>query len=298
MSKEKSRPMIMLLVDDDKKFAETLNRDAQEFRILLKHASNLEDARKLMESREGRNISGVILDVVCLKERSQLVPDNSFIIAASRYFGEKAPHMPVVVLTGEPDQYKNLKELFKGTLAVYSKSSDEDAMFVFLKEEAAKIDRIKIINRYFDVFETVANYLDADAEEELLSCLRMMHSNDLTSIKNTLGCLRRLQEKIYIALNRISYHLVPTELVDREVKVSAIHRHLLDSGVTERNKIVDRFAELVYKITCDHGAHTPTQSPKYVPSRYTVQALTFALLDLVLWLKATADEKSGIPGTQ
>ncbi|MDU0459279.1 MAG: hypothetical protein RW306_11185 [Geobacteraceae bacterium] len=290
MNKEKARPMEMLVVDDDIKYAEALNREAQNMRIILKHATNLEDAKKIMESRFGNNISGVILDVVCMKERSQKIADNSFIIAASGYFREKAPHLPVVVITGEPDQYTNLKELFKGTLAVYSKGSEEDVMLTFLKEEAGKVDRNKIINQYKDVFETLEKYLGNDAVDELLTCLRMMSNSDSTSIKNSLACLRRLQEKIYIALNRISYKFIPTELVEGEVKVSAIHRHLVEKGITERNKIVDRFAELIYKISCDHGAHTPTKTPKYVPSQYTVQSLTFALLDLILWMKSTADE--------
>jgi hypothetical protein len=41
----------------------------------------------------------------------------------------------------------------------------------------------------------------------------------------------------------------------------------------ERYKIIDRFAELIFKVTSDHGAHVPYAVPKYQPTRYTVRAL-------------------------
>jgi hypothetical protein len=61
----------------------------------------------------------------------------------------------------------------------------------------------------------------------------------------------------------------------------------------ERYKTIDRFAEMIYKITSDNGAHTPHANPKYLPTRYSVHAVTFAMLDLLLWFGGLMDKKQG-----
>ena len=202
MSKNKTRLLNLLIVDDDKDYVESLNRDAQGHRIMLKHVCNLEEGKEFLKSKEGRSICGVILDVICMKTKEQKVPDNSFITAALKYFGENLPSKPIVVLTGEPDEYKNLKKLYDGTWAVYSKGRDENDMLSFLIEKTKDIESRKILDKYSDVFEVVENYLDDEAEEELIHCLKDMNSSDFPTIKNNLSCFRRLQEKVYLALNK------------------------------------------------------------------------------------------------
>jgi ActR/RegA family two-component response regulator len=199
----------LLIVDDDAAYAEAFYRIARAYAVTVLHAATLEDARELFSRQEHQDISGVVLDVVGLKERSQKVPDNSFIIAASRYFADAAPHLPLVVLTGEPDQYRNLKELFKGTMGVYAKGRDEEAVLEFLREEARKLDRIRLAVAYPEVFQVVRAYLDEDAELELVDCLKNFDSNDPTVLRGCFGNLRRLQEKIYIVLSRRGTAHVP-----------------------------------------------------------------------------------------
>lgn len=286
MSKNKTRPLNLLIVDDHRDYVESLNRRAQGHRIMLKHVCNLEEGKEFLKSKEGRSICGVILDVICMKNKEQKVPDKSFITAALKYFGENLPNIPIVVLTGEPDEYKNLKNLYEGTWAVYSKGGrDENDMLSFLRDKAQELERVKILNKYSDVFEVVENYLDDEAEEELLHCLKDMNSSDFTIIKNNLSCLRRLQEKVYIALNKVNDELVPSEYIERGINVHSIYKHLIEKSYVKRNSIIDRFAEVIYKITSDNGAHTPYENPDYPPTKYTVQAVTYALLDLLLWFK-------------
>src|SRR3989339_816773 len=231
MSKNKTRPLNLLIVDDDKDYVESLNRDAQGYRIIMKHVCNLEEGKIFLESKDGRSVCGVILDVICMKNKEQKVADKSFITAALKYFGEKLPNIPIVVLTGEPDEYKNLKNLYNGTWAVYSKGRDENNMLSYLRDKAQELERVKILNKYSDVFEIIENYLDDEAEEELINYLK-------------------------------------------------------------RKSIIDRFAEVIYKITSDNGAHTPYENPDFPPTKYTVQAVTYALLDLLLWFKKVCDGKT------
>jgi DNA-binding response OmpR family regulator len=79
--------MPMLIVDDNRRYAEALFRDAQRHGILLRHAASLQEARELFEGPEGGSLTGIILDVKCCKEKHQGVPDNSFIVAAVRSTG-------------------------------------------------------------------------------------------------------------------------------------------------------------------------------------------------------------------
>ena len=41
MSKNKTRPLNLLIIDDDHNYVEALNRDAQGHRIILKHVSSV-----------------------------------------------------------------------------------------------------------------------------------------------------------------------------------------------------------------------------------------------------------------
>ncbi|HTP64332.1 MAG TPA: hypothetical protein VMJ66_02995 [Geobacteraceae bacterium] len=296
MTADHSIPITLLIIDDSTPYVESLYRDAQRFNIHLLHGRSLEEGKELFAGRDGGRVAGIILDVKCLKEKGQEVPDNSFLIAALRYFGEKAPHLPMVVLTGETDQYRNLKELYAGTMRVFSKGRDEREMLSFMTAEARNLEWLKVVRQYEDVFEGLSDYLGAEAEQELVSCLKNMGSDDFTVIKNNLGCLRRIQEKIYIALSRADGSLVPRQFVEGEINVIAAYKHLAEKGHVERYKVIDRFAELVFKITSDSGAHTPHEAPKYPPTRYTVQALTFALLDLILWFKQIMKSRLKVEG--
>jgi ActR/RegA family two-component response regulator len=285
----------MLVIDDNRPYVEALHRDAQRYGITLAHAGSLEEGREILERRDGWSLTGVVLDVKCLKERSQQVPDSSFLAAAVRYFGEKAPHLPMVVLTGEPDQFRSLSELYAGTLRVFSKGRDEAEMLSFLRDEAGKLDYVRVAGAYPEAFATVRSHLGSDAEQELFNCLRDMTCAELVTIKNTLGCLRRLQERIYIALSRADGKLLPSQYVSGEINLVGCYKHLVEKGVVERYRIVDRFAELIYKITSDSGAHSPYADPKYPPTSYTVRAVVFALLDLILWFGGVMEEYGLLP---
>ncbi|MBJ6724309.1 hypothetical protein [Geomesophilobacter sediminis] len=283
----------VLIIDDSTPYVESLFRDAQRCSLRLCHARSLEEGKELFAAPQGQGVVGIILDGKCLKERDQEVPDNSFLSAAIKFFGERAPHLPLVVLTGEADLYRNLSDLYAGTLRVYSKGRDETAMLAHLVDEAQKLDWLKIVNRYREVFEGVAEAFGGETERELICALMNMESGDLTVIKNTLSALRRVQERIYIVLQQADPALIPGHLVASEVNVVGVYKHLAERGVIERYKVIDRFSELVYKVSSDNGAHTPYANPKYPPTRYTVQAVTFALLDLVQWAKGILRQAPG-----
>jgi ActR/RegA family two-component response regulator len=280
----------MLIIDDDRRYAESLCRDAQRKGIRLQHASSLEEGRELFEGPVGAVLTGIILDVKCLRDKRQTVPDNSFIVAAVRYFGEKAPHLPMAAITGESSILSSMAELFAGTIHVYSKGRDEAEMLSYLRGKARQLDQVRLRAEHAEEFAICSRHLGREAEDELYSVLCALGTRDYTDIKNALGCLRRLQEKLYIAINRMDPSLVPTQMVAGEVNVVAAYKHLAEKGVVERYRIIDRFAELVYKIASDSGAHTPYDNPRYPPTGHTLAAVVHAFLDLLLWFGGLAEE--------
>jgi hypothetical protein len=282
-----ARPLEMLIIDDDTKYVESLHADARRSQILLTHKDNLEDGKLFLKSSKARKLSGVILDVVCMKSKDQEVAKSSFITEALDFLASDVPHLPVVILTGEPDQYKNLSELYRHK-EVYSKGRDEEKMLEFLKINALTLDKVNTINNYKDIFEIIEKYFDADTEEDLINCLNTLNTSDNTQIKNNLACIRRLLEKIYVELNKMKPDLVPTEHVDGDVKVRAILNHLKNGNHVDSK--TNDFARSIYTISSDYGAHQNCSQGSPV-SKYTVHSAAYALLDLFLWFKEVVNKE-------
>jgi len=264
--------------------------------IELSHVRSLEEGKEFLATDRGKTIRGVILDIICMKMKNQEVPDNTFIITASQYFVRTLPHLPIVALTGETEEYRRMGYLFKDDMKVFSKGGDEERMFEYLRDKGLNYEKLKIRSNYQDIFETIDRHFDKESEERLVSCLRDMNSNDQTIVTSTLGNLRKLQEGFYIALHKLDKTMVPRKLIFNErdepsVSNERIIKHLtgnfdLDKRM-ETTKIhfvhgsyMERLLYFVYK-GCSGELHFSRQKT----SRYTVQALVYSFLDMVLWLR-------------
>ena len=316
MSEECGISLTMLVIDDDERYVDALFRDARRVGIRLVHAASLEEGRGVMEGAEGAGICGVILDVECYKRRDEATPDSSFIIAATKYFTEKAPHLPVVALTGVQTLFERYVKDFAGIWEVYKKGRDEAAMLKRLRERAMELEWVKIVGRYPDVFRVVDSFLGADTRQSLIDTLRTMDVAAPAGIRGNLANLRSIQEKLYIILHQYRPDMVPRRFVYYEqgdqplksVNVAAILEHLKGNFDLRSQKLqgevflhyrspLYRFSELVYRVSSD-GIHALDEDSADKPSRYTVQAVAHALLELILWLgrvteegKASAEQK-------
>jgi len=298
LSKKLPRPLRVLIIDDDKSFVEELQRDANPFRIVLDHAMSLEEAVEIVDERGEKTFAGIILDVICLKKKNQMVPDESFLARAKEVFDRKVPNLPKVILTAEPGQFKTLKPLYEGTLSVYLKGGDDqDRMFAFFCKESEKLEHVRMASQYPDVFEVFEKqFLERNEEQELVACLKLMDSSDPVVIADNLARLRRLQEAIYLALyKKDPRYLPPGAGVGGGSLFKHVIRHLKVMHLIEHGKIIEVASGLIHSIGSDHGTHVPSKPPLYEPTRYTVQMATSAILDLLLWFKELmeADVASG-----
>lgn len=294
MSKPKSaKALNILIIDDDQSFVAGLQLDANPFRIRLEHATNLEDGLLKLQERGDKYFVGVILDVICLKDRKQQIPDPSFVSQAIKEFDRLAPALPKVILSGEPTMAESVKRLYDGNTNTYHKSSDQlEEMLTYLVKQSENHPRLKFAKKYPDVFSLFEDgHLGSKEEQSLILCLEKMDNYEPTVIADNLGRLRRLQEAVYLAINKVNSDAVPTNKIDENgPKCRSIMNHLKSRGFVEETKIIDKFSDAIYSVSSDYGVHVPNTRPQYPPTKYTVQALTFAMLDLLLWFRGIVEK--------
>lgn len=293
MGNKKDKPLNLLIIDDDKNYVDSLKLRARELRINLIHYKTLEESKEFLKSDKGKFVAGIILDVVCVKTKAQEVPDNSFITEALQYFDRYHCGLPKTVLTGEPEEYKNLQKLFSGTHDIFKKGDGDENILKYLLEKSSSLGFIRISRELpvvFEVFEK--SYLDINARDDFIECSNNIKSSEQNIINDNLSRLRRIQEKIYIAINKTDPSLVPTEYISDGVKSRKIFNYITEKEVIKKHSIIDQFSWSVYTIASDYGAHTPNNTPDYSPTKYTVQALFFALCDLLLWFKEILENQN------
>lgn len=294
MSKAKpAKPLNVLVIDDDPSFVEDLQRDANPYRIRLDHVTNLEDGLNKLQEKGERNFSGVIFDVICLKERKQQIPDQSFISKAKEEFDRRAPTLTKIILTGETARAETLKGLFQGNTNVYHKSSEQiEEMMKYLVEQSEQLPKYKFSKKYPEIFSLFEDgYLGSTEEQMLLTCLEKMESFEPTEIADNLGRIRRLQEALYLALNRVDPSIVPTGSIEKNgPNCRKIMTHLRTKRYVDENKIVDKFSDTIYTIASDYGNHVPNTTPLYPPTKFSVQAVMFAMFDQLLWFKSVVEK--------
>lgn len=305
----------ILVIDDDERYVDSLYRDGQRYGMVLRHAASLEEGRELFEGGEGRGFAGVILDVECLKRRSDETPDSSFIIAATKYFNEKDPDLPLVALTGVQPLFERYLRDFEGSWKVYRKGRDEAVMFASLRGQALGLERVRLAALYPDVYRIVEEHLGGDAVAEYIDCLAYINATSLPRIRGTLANMRALQEKLYLALHRAVPEMIPSRfmifresgVVQQSVNVAMILEWLkgnYDSRSQQYQGMVYlhyrstlyRFSEMVYRVTSD-GIHAIDENVAVKPTRYTVQSVMFALMDLILWFRGVVEERRERPDT-
>lgn len=166
------------------------------------------------------------------------------------------------------------------------KGKPED--IVRLREITNGFETLDLLRKYRDVFVVFEKgLLSRHVKNELLETLMQMDNHNLTTIKDNLARIRRIFEAIYIEISKRRDDIIPVKLLrgDRgELKVSAIINHLKNNGHIDG--VITEFSFKIWSVASDNGSHTPYQNPDYMPTKYTVQSITYALLDILLWMKS------------
>ena len=285
MSKNKpGKALNVLIIDDDSSFVAGLQREANDpFRIRLDHATNLEDGLLKLQERGEKYFAGVILDVICLKDRKQQIPHQNFITKAIQEFNRLAPSLPKVILSGEPTTADSVKQMYAENTNTYHKSAEQiEEMLAYLVKQSENLPRLKFAKKYPDIFSIFDDgHLGPNEEQALIECLEKMNSFEPNDITRNLASLRRLLEVIFSEIKKY----LPD--IDPSISTRDTMRRFSDKKHVDYSVIVGQFEWSIYAIASDYGSHPPDpdKPTKYPPTKYTVQALTFAMLDLLLWFK-------------
>jgi hypothetical protein len=293
------KPLNILIIEDENEYVAKLQSKARDFRIILKHFQTLEESKEFLKSNDGKSIDGVILDVHCKKYKNQK-PDSKFITEALDYFNLKHPKLPKAVLTGVKEDYQGLQKYYDlNRYKIFEKGDGEEEILRYLQKKAEALPSdfrtiSEALPEVIEVFEK--GYLDILARDEFIYCFKHKNSSTPKIIENNLIGLRKIQEKIYEEINKVAPIIVPVEYISKEPVVRGdnkqskgvrgLIKYLYDKKLIDEQGIIRNFSFSVYSIASDE-AHPNTKS--YPPTKYTVQALFFALCDLLLWFKGILD---------
>lgn len=292
----------ILVIDDNLEYVDkSLRVRAREkpFLMQLDHAENLEDGLDLWNKNGGERIySGIILDIICLKNRNQKVPKRDFLPKALQAFAEVAPsYIPRAILTAESERIEEHKEIYEATAKVYSKErKGVTDLLHYLKNAANNLEDNRVKDSHPEIFKIFEKeFLKPEIEQDLIACLKNMKSSNLTTIRQTLGTLRTINEGIFTQLSIERPEILPKELmIENKYAPRPAIVELLRQGIVDRGSIVHENFEYTWNIQSAHGSHKsdhrPTDKPSNKPTRYTVQSCVHAMMDLLLWFKKVMEE--------
>lgn len=299
-------PYTVLMIDDDKDFTEEAQKQAKSKNLnIIPLNDNLESAKEYMHSVNGKNINGVILDIEFYRKPDQQAADDSSVMDATNFFQREFPSLPLIILSGKPTLLTQWQKSMEGTYKPYSKT-DLNEPFDDLRKKISESRDEDTKWAYKDVFQIIKlKYFAPDAEQKLLTCIKNIGelNNDEKDIlnlrKSTVGLLRELQEKLYYALNRLDPEMLPADRISSEYSLNEnVLKHLKGnhngSRATTKEYIkhgsnTDRLLYFVYK-GCSASLHSNEDKKNQETSNYTVKALVYAFLDLLLWFKTIAEQ--------
>lgn len=325
MSSNLPLPVRILVIEDDEKYfknvleerVEQFNKNNKEKEILLEHALTSEEGKGLYNRNGGSSYyNGVIIDFLGVREKGGTKAESSSFVGLVKFFdGED---IAKVVITGQKTRQKEVEELCSGEFDLYFKGSSdrgEGKMLSDLWEKIQNSEEAKILNEHSEVFRVFGgnaneiSYLEEATKRNLLRCLKQMNSSEEVTIRGNLASLRVIQEEIFYALSKHDAQMVPEEYVTtadgtgkKNVKFSKILYHLkgkydqksgkhLGTVYTDHESLISKILIFVYK-GCSDGLHAIDDDEPIKPTKYTVKAITHAVLDLLLWYKKVVNRNT------
>lgn len=271
----------VLIVDDKVGFVESLQNDADPHCILLTHATNLEDAQKMLQTMSDKAFAGVILDRDCYFD-SKVSDFGNILASGTNFFREHAKKLPIVILTANKDlAVSEQGRMYK----VFSKDvNDIEAMFLHLKSESKKLVQIHYANLYPDAFEAIdtriPSFFRNDVRIDLIHALERMSWKNSPDVKSGLVSLRRIIENVHRSINSMNQSVLPDYLVSRGT-FNDIMKQLVSAKVLEQNGITFNAFWNIHKVASEFAAHANPE--RAYP--YTLRAAIYQTMDILVWFK-------------
>jgi hypothetical protein len=291
-----AKPIRILLSDDDENYFNDLQQDANRHNLIIEHARTANAGIKMLEESP-RKYGGAIIDVNGLIDEDQTVDSANHVTYAIVEFKKICPNLPMVIATNDSQQQKSVLDLgvdkiYDQEIPVFYKPESEkvEEMFKFLKEQANKLPQIKIQNEFSDVFEIFdKDYLNFESRERLLTCIEL-RGKGIEAIKNNMISFRHLLSDIFKAMAKAKRNVIPQELLEPQVRIGDVVKHLPLSGLYKSFSLPDRYAHIINFAVSTYSAHIDEKTFK--PTKYTYQSILFAMIDYLLWFKGWMDKNA------
>jgi hypothetical protein len=297
MMKNKIKPIVALLVDDDKEYSENIKKIAKTKGIIFKTVYNLPEM-KVELPKIHKIISTIVLDIRGLTEENQKDGKPDFVIAAYEVIltNQSFRDIPVCLITADSNNLSTFKGLYS-KLNMYLKTREqENKLFEQIKENSKNLKSIKLRRKYNDIFNPLqTEYRNqklqkkiVDIDQELMTLFQKFQEGDFSIIRDNLARIRRIQELTFQSLRIIDKRLLPSAPFDTNGNIifNELDNHHKKHKLDDKeicSGVINLMRAPIYVLSSKDGAHVPFEDSSYPPTKYTVQALTFALLDFLKW---------------
>lgn len=201
----------LLLVDDNKLFADTFKEELASKGWKMIHVRSLDGLKKTLPGIHSK-LSCVILDIKCLHTEDQEIENPDFIGDAITYLDQNFPGFPRVILTGDDMDYDGFKKYNKNEFVFLKTPEGKKELCVKVQYFVENSVRLRVKRENAEVFKVFNNnYLDFEKEEDLIELISASYNLKSINIKNYTGSIRKFLEAIFKKLNSINTSYLPDE---------------------------------------------------------------------------------------
>lgn len=296
----KERYIQVLLVDDKED-------DMVEFKVLASQNGII--IRKAVKSAEEGleelnlnfiNYQAVILDAKALRKADHAKGTENMgalrdcINGINEIERSNNRKIPYCVYTGYMEM---MGEAWEEDLKIFTKGSQQEELFAYIKEEVKRLPETKILWEFSDVFDLFdLGYLEEKYKEALLFVLLNRETQQKQELASAATHLRKILEGIYKKLHSIGK--LPDSVVrNGRPNLEWSYLYLTGQRIKKVNSVppgrvvpehIGWSIKIVKENSSAFGAHDYEQSIH----NFTLKTTVFALLDVLLWLKQYIKDNS------
>ncbi len=280
----------IILIDDDKIYCRALKKEAKKYHLIIEYYHNLEQGIEALENNS--ELKAVILDGYCPVSEGQdpkTAKSNFVFHALHRLTDIEHIHNRFVPYCVNTLNIKDFEDDLDGITQVFEKNKDHIKMFKFMTDKIEQLPETQIKNQHKEVFDFFEEYFSPEDEQLLIDLLQEMQDVDFGVMVSKLTILRRLEERLFdiVAVNFLGEN--PMRISTRNMSRT---KNIIVRLKNQRKMplYLFDFAMDIYSLSSRYGVHSSFLTKRdFHPTKYTVNSLIFAFLELCVWANKLID---------
>lgn len=306
-TKQKRRkPINVLLIDDDVALAASLRNRARRYQVLITYKTNFKDGfEELMSSQK---YQAVILDgkAPMTSDQPKGTEAENFVHEAMTKLRElELTHQRSIPFCVHTAWFAQLEPGLRNRAKLFDKKKTAvddnlmEAMFEHLHQSIGDLEETKVKQQHEEVFEFAERYLDEEDNGLLLSILASKVTAKREVLLERLAFIRRIEESL---LNVFCKECLGTDPMLFGLSGQSRGKDLIE--LIKKRKLaplhVSFMMYVIYttqSLAVQHKAPESSEFYNYPITPYTVHTFVNALLDMIIWVKYTAENGLKESGT-